>query len=316
MRIFRSSSKKCTTFATRDSRVGNAACIAKADRMPPGPTAAAILSAAVLILCAPAAQSNAGAPSAPLHPALARALAPEAQQELKAHLIATDYLDCHHPEVQRLAQRLAADHPEDPRALAVATHDFVRDKIAFGWTGEFSAMRASEVLAAGRGYCNTKATLLIALLRANGIPARQHFVSLKDDILYGFLERPAGYVDHSWTEVLLADGRWIATDSYIVDPALFRKAQARLEREGRRLGYGVHVAGSMQWDGRSDSFAQAYNDGSVPELIRADFGVHRDTQAFYASGLGTDDLSWFTRMMFRAFLADGINGKVAATRAD
>ena len=48
-------------------------------------------------------------------------------------------------------------------------------------------MRASEVLRAKVGYCNTKATLFIALLRAAGVPARQHFVDLRNVLISDFL---------------------------------------------------------------------------------------------------------------------------------
>lgn len=38
------------------------------------------------------------------------------------------------------------------------------------------ALTASEVLKQGQGFCNPKATLLVALMRAAGIPARMHMV--------------------------------------------------------------------------------------------------------------------------------------------
>lgn len=52
-----------------------------------------------------------------------------------------------------------------------AIYNFVRDEIKFGYNLS-DEIPASEVLKDGYGQCNTKATLLMALLRANGIPNR------------------------------------------------------------------------------------------------------------------------------------------------
>ena len=54
-----------------------------------------------------------------------------------------------------------------------AIYNFVRDEIKFGYNLS-DEITASEVLKDGYGQCNTKATLLMALLRAVGIPNRIH----------------------------------------------------------------------------------------------------------------------------------------------
>ena len=54
-----------------------------------------------------------------------------------------------------------------------AAYTFVRDQIAFGYNSDDS-IPASAVLADGYGQCNTKGTLLMALLRALEIPCRLH----------------------------------------------------------------------------------------------------------------------------------------------
>lgn len=188
-----------------------------------------------------------------------------------------------------------------PRDKAVAIHDFVRDEIEFGWTGRFYEMRASQVLTARIGYCNTKSTLFVALLRAAGINARIRFVSLDADILHGLVETGRPYVDHSYAEVEL-DGRWIRTDSYIVDRKLFRAAFRRLEREGRIIGYGIHRNGTVTWDGERDAFAQFVDDGSVSRLSDADYGVFDDVLAFYSSGNGRDEISGGLKWIFPALI--------------
>ena len=54
-----------------------------------------------------------------------------------------------------------------------AAYDFVRSEILFGYNSD-DALPASSVLADGYGQCNTKGTLLMALLRALGVPCRFH----------------------------------------------------------------------------------------------------------------------------------------------
>ena len=54
-----------------------------------------------------------------------------------------------------------------------AVYDYVRNKILFGYNSS-DLLTAEEVLKDGYGQCNTKGTLLMALLRAVGIPCRLH----------------------------------------------------------------------------------------------------------------------------------------------
>ncbi len=183
----------------------------------------------------------------------------------------------------------------DDRERALRIFHFVRDEIAFGWEGAFYAMTATEVLRAERGFCNTKATLFIAMLRAAGIPARQRFVDLRADVLYGLVDTGGPYVDHSYTEVYL-DGRWIGVDSYVIDQPLYVKAISRLRDSGRQLGFGVHLNGTIDWDGFSDSFVQFVDDDSVDQLTIRDHGVFADVNDFYAS---VDD-TWNRRAGLRA----------------
>jgi hypothetical protein len=215
-------------------------------------------------------------------------------------LAPTAWIDLEHPEIAATAARLTRGVGSE-REKAVRIHDFVRDEVRFGFTRSFYRMRASDVLEQRVGYCNTKATLFIALLRAAGIPARQHFVDISAEILAGFVRRPGAHVDHSYTAVLL-DGRWVRTDSYIVDPPLFTRAQAELARSGRALGWGVHRNGRIEWDGRADAFAQFVDDGLVPDLSTRDYGVFADTRAFYEAGHGADRMSIVQGALIRLFI--------------
>jgi Transglutaminase-like superfamily len=224
--------------------------------------------------------------------------------------IATPYIDTGHPAIISAAEHATAGaHTDIERAVRL--HDLVRD-IPFGWAPAFDEQTASEALACGIGFCNTKATLFVALLRAAGIPARIHFVSISRRTLRGLITPPQAYVDHSYTEVLL-DGRWVATDSYNVDAPVHRTAIARLRAENAQLGYGVHINGTCEWNGRSDRFSQFLDDGSVPDLSDADFGIHADIGAFYASGVGRNRPNAVARLAIRLLII-GANRRVRRLR--
>ena len=94
---------------------------------------------------------------------------------------------------RRIAAALKDLRGATQRETAVNIHDFVRDEVRFGWRPRFYAMPASQVLKTGVGYCNTKSTLFVAMLRGAGIPARQHFVSINTDILEPFVRLPQPY---------------------------------------------------------------------------------------------------------------------------
>lgn len=87
-----------------------------------------------------------------------------------AYLQPSAVLDFTDPGVARLAASLRRD---DVEATAQAAFEWVRDEI--GHCNDFNReevpVSASETLAIGTGFCFAKSHLLVALLRANGIPA-------------------------------------------------------------------------------------------------------------------------------------------------
>ena len=190
----------------------------------------------------------------------------------------TRYIDKDHLCVQTAALDLSSGQQSD-RNKVLAIFQFVRDQVKFGFTRGFWDNKASDVLASRIGYCNTKSTLFVALLRAINIPARQVFVDIDADILHGLLDPGTPYVDHSYVEVYI-DGIWVATDSYIVDADLFGPAQRRVQNEGHPMGYGVHATGTLEWDGRSPAFSQ-FNTLDPRPISTKHWGVYADVGDFY-----------------------------------
>jgi hypothetical protein len=146
------------------------------------------------------------------------------------------------------------------REKAVALHDYVRERVKFGFNKYFDAGEVDYVLACGTGHCNPKSRLLVALFRTAGLKSSQHFVVIPKDILQGAIP-PSRYwmipaeLSHSYVEVKV-EGKWYAIDSHIVDTPLLQAAQARLAAECRTLGYGARVDSINVWDGRSNAFSQ------------------------------------------------------------
>jgi transglutaminase-like putative cysteine protease len=83
-----------------------------------------------------------------------------------------EIIDHETPAVRQLALELA-NTEQDPFIVAKRCFEWVRDEIKHSSDHQLNPVtcKASEVLAAGTGYCYAKSHLLAALLRANGIPA-------------------------------------------------------------------------------------------------------------------------------------------------
>ena len=102
-------------------------------------------------------------------------------------------------------------------------------------------MNASDILAAGRGYCVSKAALLAAVARAAGVPARVGYADVRNHMTSPRLYESLGtdiFHWHSYAD-LYVDGRWVKAT-----PAFNASLCDRL---------GVHV---LEFDGRSDSLFQ------------------------------------------------------------
>ncbi|MEM6301288.1 MAG: transglutaminase-like domain-containing protein [Pseudomonadota bacterium] len=193
-------------------------------------------------------------------------------------LASTPFIDSDHPAI-RTRSYILTEGLTGESAKVLAVFHFVRDQVKFGFTGGFWHNKASEVLASGVGYCNTKSTLFIALLRAANIPARQVFVDLDSSVLHGIVDTGTPYVDHSYVELFLND-QWVQTNSYIVDHALFAPAQRKAKSENRLLGYGVHQTGSMDFDGVHPSYSQ-FNVLDPRPISPQARGVFADVGDFY-----------------------------------
>jgi hypothetical protein len=225
-------------------------------------------------------------------------------------LAATPLLDFHHPDIEALvARRGWRALPMHERIGAV--YDFVRNEIPFGYN-EGDELPASRVLADGLGQCNTKGVLLMALLRAVGVPCRFHGFTIDKALQKGAVTglayrlAPRSIV-HSWVEVDL-DGRWLNLEGFILDTAYLGRLQQRFAGARAFCGYGAATPDLMNpgvdWCGR-DTYIQ--KDG-----INHDFGVYDSPDAFFARH--GSNLSGFKRWLFQRVVRHRMNRNVRRIR--
>lgn len=179
--------------------------------------------------------------------------------ELTPYLATTGYCDVRHPEIQALAQYLAAEGGGS-RAIAVRMFEWVRDEILY-FLGPWG-VTASHTLRRREGTCTTKSNLLVAMLRAVGIPAGYGILRVDAQQYWGavgpaFLTRHAGSQSTHVHAAVYLDGRWIRCDPSS-DRQMAGKSQHYCQQN--RL---------IEWDGISDR-----TDVFRTEHVHANLGLH------------------------------------------
>lgn len=189
-----------------------------------------------------------------------------------------DYDDC---LIQSLIyERGWRDLPEHDAIGAV--YHFVKDEILFGYNKR-DTLTASEVLSDGIGQCNTKSTLLMALLRALGIPCRLHGFTVSKDFQKGATSGIVSFlapseIVHTWVEVLFQN-RWIVLEGVIIDDGFLQSLkQMYRETKGIFRMYAIAVDDfpnlAVDWTGK-DTFIQS-------KAIVKDFGIFPDPDSFFS----------------------------------
>ncbi len=132
--------------------------------------------------------------------------------DLAACLQPTRFVDSDSPEIIAYARRVAGDGDdlEKARRLYLAVRDDLRyDPFLVG--SDPAGYTASRTLARGSGFCTTKAAVLAAAARAEGIPARLGFADVKNHLTSPRLRKQMGtdvFAYHGYTELHLGD-KWV-----------------------------------------------------------------------------------------------------------
>jgi len=187
---------------------------------------------------------------------------PAAGDDPRAWLGATSLIDLGDTKL-RLKSGSLTQLSKGPREKALAIYGFVK-RMELAKPMKVRFHRAREVLDAGSGDADDKATLFVALLRLAGIPARLRYVELRGDILRGLtshMTRAARPVAEVWI------GRWVRTDTYIFDARYMAAARQRLKDHGWRWGYGIYVGGATLWNGADDAYVGGSASDSDPMAL-------------------------------------------------
>ncbi|UGT69392.1 transglutaminase family protein [Nocardia gipuzkoensis] len=228
------------------------------------------------------------------------------------HLRPTTFLDYNHPRLQQLiGERGWTDLPTPDRIAAVYT--FVRDEIPFGYNAS-DDIPASAVLADGYGQCNTKTTLLMALLRALDVPTRFHGATIHKSLQRGILTGALYHIAprdiiHSWAEVQ-HERRWVGLEGVILDRPYLDGIRAKFpDRRDRFLGYGVGTTNLTQppidWNG-TDTAIQSTG-------VNNDYGTYHDPDTFYRQH-GTN-IRGLRAWLFNHHIRHIMNRNAAAVRS-
>lgn len=163
-----------------------------------------------------------------------------------------------------------------------AIYDYVQNKILLGYN-KHDNLTATQVLADGIGQCNTKATLLMALLRAVGVPCRLHGTKVTKVFQRSLMPKIMAklappLIVHTWAEVYY-NGEWLSLEGVITDKAYISGLQKKFpDYNGKFFDYAVAVKDfsnlQIDWKGENTTVQQ--------QAVIKDIGVYDTPDDFYA----------------------------------
>jgi len=192
-----------------------------------------------------------------------------------------------------------------------AVYDFVRNEVKFGYNRK-DEIPASEVMADGYGQCNTKATLLMTLFRAVGIPCRLHGFTIEKALQSGVvppivLPITPKNILHSWVEIYYGDA-WINLEGFILDDDYLQALQAKFSDISVLCAYGAGTNSlqnpNLEWAGKH-TYIQKTG-------INQDFGVFDSPDAFYENH--KQKLGALKTLFYQNMIRHWMNARVSKLR--
>lgn len=129
---------------------------------------------------------------------------------MNKYLRSTQIINCDDETIQEQAQILTRGE-NSVVGRTVALFYFARDEIRYNPYASLYPMEASSTLKRQYGFCIQKAALLVALVRAVGIPARLGFVNIRNHRLPDALIKMLGnniIYFHGFAEFCI-NGKWL-----------------------------------------------------------------------------------------------------------
>jgi transglutaminase-like putative cysteine protease len=181
---------------------------------------------------------------------------PEMNEEL---LCPTEYFDYNHPAVEALFTQLVSNNPRD---MAVEIYYLVRDKYIYNpyrFVDGATSMKASYCTLHDEVYCIPKSSLMVALCRRAGVPARIGLADVKNHLsspkLLALIKTDV-FSMHGYVEMYI-NGHWLkATPAFNL--SLCQK-------------FGTEP---LEFNGRQDSIFQPFTtDGQRHMEYLVDYGT-------------------------------------------
>ena len=184
--------------------------------------------------------------------------------DMQTYLQPTVYLDSDSEDVRAFAERVCSGGGT-PTEKAISLYYAVRDEIRYDPYDApltVAGMRASATIAKGSGFCITKAVVLAAVGRQQGIPTRLGFADVQNHLATARLRERMGsdiFRYHGYTEFFL-DQRWVkATPAFNL--ALCQRFNVK----------------PLEFNGRDDSIFHEFNTlGQMHMQYIRDHGVYAD----------------------------------------
>lgn len=129
------------------------------------------------------------------------------------YLKPTYFIDSESEIIKELANELSEGYQQN-KEIAREVFHYVRDTIKYSIkeiTLEQDKFKASSTIQAKKGFCISKSITVVALMRANGIPARLHFADIINHRSPKYLQELMGtniFYFHGYLEVYL-ENKWI-----------------------------------------------------------------------------------------------------------
>jgi len=132
-------------------------------------------------------------------------------EDMQQYLVATEYFDYHHPKVVNLFKQITSN---TAKAMAVEIYYLVRDNYLYNpycfVDGEIG-FKGSYCCKNNEGYCIPKASLMIALCRKAGIPARLGLADVLNHLATPKLLEMLGtniFSMHGYVDLYI-EGKWV-----------------------------------------------------------------------------------------------------------
>lgn len=197
------------------------------------------------------------------------------------YLFATRLLNYQSDIIKSLVRYNGWDNLDEYTKIG-AIYSFVQNEILFGYNADDN-ISATEVIADGIGQCNTKSTLLMALLRAVNIPCRLHASKVSKEFQKGAINKfisalAPEYIIHTWVEVYF-NTSWISLEGVILDKSYLSAVQEKYPcQKGMFKGYAIATNcfenPAVDWKG-TDTFIQK-------EAVVFDYGVFASPDEFFS----------------------------------